>query len=98
MPTAAQRLLSQAEQNGWSTTVDGDLTTTSAITAWDAIKTLGYGANVAFSESGARLGTALLTARAPSVVADDTIVAYSGLLAKAVDKIIEAMLQPGSTA
>src|SRR6476620_1348254 len=71
MPTAAQRLLSQAEQNGWSMTVDGDLTTTSATTAWDAVKTLKYGANVAFSESGARLGTALLTARAPSIVADD---------------------------
>jgi len=75
MLTAAQRLLRQAEQNGWSMTVDGDLTTTSATAAWDAVKTVEGGANVAFSESETRLGTAFLAARGPTVGTYETIVA-----------------------
>ena len=53
MPTAAQRLLGQAQQNGWSMTVDGDLTTASATTAWDAVKIVEGGAHVDLSERDA---------------------------------------------
>ncbi|MFL5257157.1 MAG: hypothetical protein ACJ8AI_30575 [Rhodopila sp.] len=90
MPTLAQRLLRQAEQNGWSMTVDGDLTTTSANTAWEAVKTAEGGAHIAFSESETRLGTAFLAAWGLAVGTDETIVAYSGQIANTANKIIEA--------
>ena len=91
MPTAAQRLLGQAQQNGWSMTVDGDLTTASATTAWDAVKTVEGGAHVDFSESETRLGTAFLTVCGLAVGPDETIVAYSGQVANTANKIIEAL-------
>lgn len=91
MSTTAQRLLRQAEQNGWSMTVGDDLTTTSATHAWEAVKTVEGGAHVAFFESETRLGTAFLAARGSAVGPDETIVAYSGQVAKAADKIIEVM-------
>jgi hypothetical protein len=91
MLTAAQRLLRQVEQNGWSMTVDGDLTTTSATAAWDSIKTAKGGAHVAFSESETQVGTAFLAACGSAVDTDGTIVAYSGQAAPAADKIIKAL-------
>ncbi|MFL5284546.1 MAG: hypothetical protein ACJ8AW_27050 [Rhodopila sp.] len=90
MPTSAQRLLRQAEQNGWSMTVDGNLTTTSATAAWEAVKTVEGGAHVTFSESETRLGTAFLATHGLAVSTDETIVAYSGQVANTANKIIEA--------